>query len=197
MDTGMFAIGRPFGHTASNSPTLGSGQINDGNGNGAYIKAAPIYGRRWGVDSRPWVFLAGMKNGGVIMSTSERPLSPHLGIYKQEWTMVLSITHRITGVALGGGTLILVWWLLALASGPDAFNLVQSIIGSWIGRLCLFGWTWALFYHFCNGIRHLGWDMGMGFELDTARNTGILVVVASIGLTLLTWVVGYAMMGGS
>jgi succinate dehydrogenase / fumarate reductase, cytochrome b subunit len=138
-----------------------------------------------------------MKYGGVIMSTSERPLSPHLGIYKQEWTMVLSITHRITGVALGGGTLILVWWLLALASGPEAFDLAQSIIGSWIGRLCLFGWTWALFYHFCNGIRHLGWDMGMGFELDTARNTGYLVAIASIGLTLLTWVVGYAMMGGS
>ncbi|MBL4720324.1 MAG: succinate dehydrogenase, cytochrome b556 subunit [Alphaproteobacteria bacterium] len=131
------------------------------------------------------------------MSTSERPLSPHLGIYKQEWTMVLSITHRMTGVGLGGGTLLLVWWLLALAAGPEAFVQVQSIIGSWVGQLILLGWTWALFYHFCNGLRHLGWDLGMGFELDAARNTGIIVVLASIVLTLLSWIVGYASMGGS
>jgi succinate dehydrogenase / fumarate reductase cytochrome b subunit len=131
------------------------------------------------------------------MGSSERPLSPHLDIYKQEWTMVLSITHRITGAGLAGGTLLLVCWLLALASGQEAFGAVQAFIGAWYGKLLLFGWTWALFYHFCNGIRHLGWDLGKGFELDTARNTGYFVALASVGLTLLTWAVGYASVGGN
>ncbi|MBT5107976.1 MAG: succinate dehydrogenase, cytochrome b556 subunit [Rhodospirillaceae bacterium] len=129
------------------------------------------------------------------MSANERPLSPHLGIYKPEWTMVLSITHRITGAGLAGGVLLMVGWLLALASGQEAFDAVQAFIGTWFGRLLLFGWTWALFFHFCNGIRHLGWDIGWGFELDAARNTGYLVALASVGLTVLAWVVGYASMG--
>ena len=129
------------------------------------------------------------------MSANERPLSPHLGIYKPEWTMVLSITHRITGAGLAGGVLLMVGWLLALASGQEAFDAVQGFIGTWFGRLLLFGWTWALFFHFCNGIRHLGWDIGWGFELDAARNTGYLVAVASVGLTVLAWVAGYAAMG--
>ena len=129
------------------------------------------------------------------MSANERPLSPHLGIYKPEWTMVLSITHRITGAGLAGGVLLLVCWLLALASGQEAFDAVQGFIGTWFGRLLLFGWTWVLFFHFCNGIRHLGWDIGWGFELDAARNTGYLVAVASVGLTVLAWVAGYAAMG--
>lgn len=129
------------------------------------------------------------------MSANERPLSPHLGIYKPEWTMVLSITHRITGAGLAGGVLLMVGWLLALASGQEAFDAVQAFIGTWFGRLLLFGWTWALFFHFCNGIRHLGWDIGWGFELDAARNTGYLVALASVGLTVLAWVAGYASMG--
>ena len=129
------------------------------------------------------------------MSANERPLSPHLGIYKPEWTMVLSITHRITGAGLAGGVLLMVGWLLALASGQEAFDAGQAFIGTWFGRLLLFGWTWALFFHFCNGIRHLGWDIGWGFELDAARNTGYLVALASVGLTVLAWVVGYASMG--
>jgi succinate dehydrogenase / fumarate reductase cytochrome b subunit len=98
---------------------------------------------------------------------------------------------------LSAGTLLLVWWLVALAGGDASFGTVQAVIGSWIGRLFLFGWTWALFYHFCNGIRHLCWDMGKGFELDTARNSGYFVVAASAGLTLLAWIVGYAMMGAN
>mgnify|MGYP003627636022 FL=1 len=129
------------------------------------------------------------------MSNGDRPLSPHLQIYAWQWTMALSILHRATGVGLAGGTLLLVWWLLALANGAESFDTVQMVIGSWIGRLCLLGWTWALFYHFCNGIRHLFWDIGKGFELDTARNSGYTVVVASLGLTGLTWVVGYMAMG--
>ena len=131
------------------------------------------------------------------MSNGDRPLSPHLQIYAWQWTMVLSILHRATGVGLSAGTLLLVWWLVALAGGDASFGTVQAVIGSWIGRLFLFGWTWALFYHFCNGIRHLCWDMGKGFELDTARNSGYFVVAASAGLTLLAWIVGYAMMGAN
>jgi succinate dehydrogenase / fumarate reductase cytochrome b subunit len=130
------------------------------------------------------------------MSNGDRPLSPHLQIYAWQWTMALSILHRASGVGLAIGTLILVWWLLALAGGPDAFGTVQGVISSWFGRLCLFGWTWALFYHLCNGIRHLAWDTGHGFELDTARNSGYLVFAASVVLTVLAWIVGYSAMGG-
>ncbi len=129
------------------------------------------------------------------MSNGDRPLSPHLQIYAIQWTMVLSIVHRATGVGLAGGTMLLVWWLMALADGPESFDLMQSVIGSWIGRLCLWGWTWALFYHLCNGIRHLFWDTGRGFELDTARNSGYLVVVASVVFTVLAWIAGYMAMG--
>ncbi|MEX2614460.1 MAG: succinate dehydrogenase, cytochrome b556 subunit [Alphaproteobacteria bacterium] len=129
------------------------------------------------------------------MSNGDRPLSPHLQIYAWQWTMALSILHRATGVGLAAGTLLMVWWLLALANGAESFETVQTVIGSWIGILCLLGWTWALFYHFCNGIRHLFWDIGMGFELDTARNSGYTVIVASVVFTGLAWVVGYMAMG--
>lgn len=129
------------------------------------------------------------------MSKRSRPLSPHLMVYRFEWTMLLSITHRITGVGLAVGSLLLVWWLLALAVGPEYFALAQSILGSWIGRLLLLGWTWALFYHFCNGIRHLCWDAGWGYEIDTARNSGLAVVAGSILLTLIFWVAAYMLRG--
>ena len=133
--------------------------------------------------------------GEFDMSNGDRPLSPHLQIYAWQWTMALSILHRATGVGLAGGTLLMVWWLLALANGAESFDTVQMVVGSWIGRLCLLGWTWALFYHFCNGIRHLFWDIGKGFELDTARNSGYAVVAASIVFTVLAWIVGYMAMG--
>ncbi len=127
------------------------------------------------------------------MANVERPLSPHLGIYKPQITMVTSITHRITGVALGVGTLLFAWWLIAAASGPEAFETVNGFMTSWFGRLALFGFTWALFYHLCNGIRHLFWDMGKGFELTTMRKTGITAIIMSVVLTLLTWVIAYGM----
>lgn len=101
----------------------------------------------------------------------------------------------MTGVALAGGTLLLVWWLIAAATGPAAFNTVQMVIGSWIGRLCLFGWSFALFYHLCNGIRHLFWDMGKGFELPTVVTSGWAVVIISFALTGIAWVWGYMSMG--
>lgn len=129
------------------------------------------------------------------MDTGGRPLSPHLQIYKPQITSVLSILHRFTGLALVLGTLLLVWWLTAAAAGAGPYGTVQSVIGSWLGRLLLFGWTFALFYHLCNGIRHLFWDAGLGFELATVQASGWAVVVASTVLTLAAWIWGYAAMG--
>ena len=131
------------------------------------------------------------------MATDNRPLSPHLQVYKPQLTSVLSILHRLTGIALAIGTLLLVWWLIAAATGPEAYDAAQSFIGSILGRLLLLGWTFALFYHLANGIRHLAWDTGWGFELDKAYMTGWLVVIASIVLTLASWIAGYAVLGGS
>ena len=120
-----------------------------------------------------------------------RPLSPHLGIYRWQWTMALSILHRITGVALAVGTLLLVYWLWAAASGQGTFSRANVFVGSWFGRVLLFGWTVALFYHLFNGIRHLLWDAGKGFALRTAYLSGMLVVAATVAATILAWVVGY------
>lgn len=129
------------------------------------------------------------------MSTRARPLSPHLQIYRFQWTMLLSITHRITGVGLALGTLLLVWWLTALALGPDYFAMVQRLLGSWVGRLLLLGWTWSVFYHFCNGVRHLAWDAGRGFDLGVARASGWAVMLLSVVLTIALWAVAYALRG--
>jgi len=129
------------------------------------------------------------------MATGGRPLSPHLQVYRPQLTSVLSILHRITGVALAVGTLLLIWWLAAAAGGGGSFATVQTAIGSWIGRLLLFGWSFALFYHLCNGIRHLFWDAGRGFELSTVRASGWTVVIAASALTLAAWIWGYAAMG--
>jgi len=130
------------------------------------------------------------------MSTQNRPLSPHLQVYRPQLTSMLSITHRATGIALAVGTLLLIWWLVAAASGPEAYATVQGFIGSIIGRLLLFGWTWALFYHLGNGIRHLFWDSGYGFELKTAYASGWLVLLASFVLTLAAWAWGYGSLAG-
>lgn len=131
------------------------------------------------------------------MNTDNRPLSPHLQIYSWQWTMLLSITHRATGIALSAGTLLLVWWLLALATGPEAFATAQGFVGSWFGLLLLIGWTWSLFYHLCNGIRHLVWDTGAGFDLSTARASGYAVVVASVVLTVIAWIAGFVVAGSA
>ncbi len=128
------------------------------------------------------------------MSSAKRPLSPHLQVYRPQLTSILSIMHRMSGVALGVGTLLLVYWLAAAAAGPEAFESAQSFVGSFLGRLLLFGWTIGLFFHLCNGIRHLVWDIGRGFELDDVYRSGWTVVVATALLTLLTWIVGYSVM---
>jgi succinate dehydrogenase / fumarate reductase cytochrome b subunit len=109
--------------------------------------------------------------------------------------MLLSITHRITGVGLVIGSILLVWWLIALAIGPGYFAFVQGLLASSIGRLMLLGWTWALFYHFCNGIRHLVWDAGWGYDLTVARNSGYAVAVGSVLMTLIFWGAIYMLRG--
>jgi succinate dehydrogenase / fumarate reductase cytochrome b subunit len=126
------------------------------------------------------------------MKSAARPLSPHLQIYRWQLTSVLSILHRLSGIALGIGTILLVLWLVAAASGPQAYDSVQDFLGSWLGRLMLFGWSAALFYHLCNGVRHLAWDAGHGFELKTTYASGWAVVAATAALTLFAWVAALA-----
>lgn len=125
------------------------------------------------------------------MASHDRPLSPHLQIYRWQITSVLSILHRATGVALAVGTLALVYWLIAAAMGAEEFATAQSLAGSVVGRLLLFGWTLALFYHLANGIRHLFWDMGLGFELPTVTRSGWAVLLLTLALTLGAWIWGY------
>jgi len=129
------------------------------------------------------------------MSTLNRPLSPHLQIYKPQLTSTLSILHRITGVALAVGSIALVYWLIAAAVGAAAFDQAQGVAGAWYGRLLLFGWAFALFFHLANGIRHLAWDAGLGFELRTVYTTGWAAVAVAVLLTLVAFVAGYWFMG--
>jgi succinate dehydrogenase / fumarate reductase cytochrome b subunit len=126
------------------------------------------------------------------MSYDQRPLSPHLQIYRWQLTSVLSILHRFTGVALAAGTILLVWWLAAAATGSGAFAAVQHFLGSWIGLLLLFGWSVALFYHLCNGVRHLVWDTGRALELPQVYAGGWFVVAATAVLTAIAWIAGIA-----
>ena len=124
-----------------------------------------------------------------------RPLSPHLQIYRPQISSVLSILHRITGAALGLGLLLLVWWLTAAANGGNDFGVVQGFIASWIGRAILIGFSWALFFHLCNGIRHLVWDAGYGFELSTISKSGWSVVIAALVMTFCAWMISYMARG--
>ena len=126
----------------------------------------------------------------------QRPLSPHLQIYRPTLTMTMSIVHRLTGSALYFGTLLMAWWLIAAASGPNAYAAIETFVGSLIGRLILFGYTWALIHHALGGIRHLIWDTGRGFEPAEREILTIATLVGSIGLTLVLWAVGYLAMGG-
>jgi len=123
---------------------------------------------------------------------SGRPLSPHLQVYKLPRTALLSITHRITGVGLAVGTLLLTWWLVAAATSPAAYERAQHFIGSFFGLLLMFGWSLALYYHLCNGVRHLVWDAGKAFELSEADRGNQIVIGAAAVLTVLTWIIGLA-----
>ncbi|HZL31166.1 MAG TPA: succinate dehydrogenase, cytochrome b556 subunit [Pseudolabrys sp.] len=124
-----------------------------------------------------------------------RPLSPNVQIYRPQLTSVLSILNRITGVALSGGAVALVIWLVATAAGPQAYGVVQGTIASWIGQVVLFGVTFAFFLHLCGGIRHLVWDTVHGFELRSIYISGWVVVAASIALTSVAWVLSLLMKG--
>jgi len=126
--------------------------------------------------------------------TVRRPLSPHLQVYTPQLTSILSIMNRVTGIALSAGTLLLVWWLVAAASGPEAYATVQGFVASPIGLFVLFGWTASLFFHFFNGIRHLAWDAGFGFDLPQAYASGWAVVIATAVSSVLVWAVGLWLM---
>lgn len=118
---------------------------------------------------------------------TQRPLSPHLQVYRWTLTMAMSILHRASGVALVIGTLAVIWMLLAAASGEGAYNQFIAVVGSMPGQVLLFGWTAALFYHLCNGIRHIFWDVGVGYEIKTARASGYAVLLVAALMTGAVW----------
>ena len=123
-------------------------------------------------------------------SGGNRPLSPHLQIYKPIPTMMMSIAHRITGAALYFGTLLVAWWLIAAASGPDYFDFVNGFFGSWFGLLVMFGYTWVLIHHMLGGLRHFAWDTGHLFEKETSTKLAYATIIGSAGLTVLIWIIG-------
>ncbi len=125
-----------------------------------------------------------------------RPLSPHLQIYRWPITMVASITHRATGIALAAGLVLLAWWLIAAETGPDAYDVFMKAAGNIVGEIVLFGFLWSLFYHLLNGIRHLVWDIGYGFRVPTARITAALVFAASVLLAAGAFAVGLMVKAG-
>ncbi len=138
-----------------------------------------------------------LRDDGMIATNSRgesvrRPLSPHLQVYRWPLSMALSILHRVTGVALGVGMLLLTWWLVAAATTDHAFDTVMWFIASPVGLLLLFGWTLALMFHLFAGLRHLVWDAGYGYELTASNASGWAVVIATGVSTVLLWVVGLA-----
>ena len=122
------------------------------------------------------------------MSNSRRPLSPHLSIYRWPVTMTVSILHRVSGIALSAGLVVFAWWLLAASSGPGAWEQFSAFATSWLGQLMLIGWSAAFFFHLANGIRHIVWDLGYGFELATANASAWFVMVLTVILTAVFWV---------
>jgi succinate dehydrogenase / fumarate reductase cytochrome b subunit len=143
-------------------------------------------------DFRDASFVAKATDGTLV----RRPLSPHLGIYRWPITMLASILNRATGIALAIGSLLLVWWLAAAAAGPIAYATVQEFLISPLGLLLLLGWTAALFYHLYAGIRHLLWDIGIGFAKPSLGPVTWVVLAATALSTVLVWVTAYAKLGG-
>lgn len=131
-----------------------------------------------------------------MTAKTERPISPHLQTYRWTLTMAMSIVHRITGVGLYAGTILLAWWLTATASGPTAYTTLQNFAGSFFGRLILLGYTWALIHHLLSGVRHLVWDLGYGFDPSSREWLTRAALIGSITLTILLWVVGYIVGAG-
>lgn len=142
-----------------------------------------------------------VRDAAMVQYTSEgkivrRPLSPHLQTYRPQLTSILSIMNRVTGIAISIGTLMLVWWLVAAASGPAAYDTVQSFVGSFVGLFVLFGWTASLMYHLWGGVRHLMWDLGYGTDLPTVHLSGWAAIIATVASTVLIWGVGLYLAGG-
>ena len=124
-------------------------------------------------------------------TVKNRPLSPHLSIYRPIPTMMSSIIHRFTGGALYFGTVLVAWWLIAAAAGPVYFETANWVFGSWIGRIVLFGFTWALVQHVLGGLRHLMWDLGYGFDKHFTTRMAKISFVAAPAITVLIWIAGY------
>jgi succinate dehydrogenase / fumarate reductase cytochrome b subunit len=121
----------------------------------------------------------------------ERPMSPHLSVWRWHITMLTSILHRATGVALYVGALIGAAWAVSLASGPEAYASFQSLLGSPLGLMVMFGLTWSVFYHLANGIRHVVWDLGHGLDVKSANASAVLVIAFSLVATLAVWVIAF------
>jgi len=119
------------------------------------------------------------------VNRGNRPLSPHLSIYRPQMTSVLSILHRITGVGMSLSAVLIVWWFLAAATGPEYFEFVDGLLTSWLGLLILVASLWAFWFHFFNGIRHLRWDAGVGLGLSASARTGWIAVILSVAMTVL------------
>jgi succinate dehydrogenase / fumarate reductase cytochrome b subunit len=120
-----------------------------------------------------------------------RPLSPHLSVWRPTITYVMSIVHRITGAGLYFGTILLAWWLLAAATGPEAFALANSFLGSWFGLIILVGFTWAFLHHLLGGIRHLVWDTGAGYSKPARDGLAWATIIGSLALTLVVFAAGF------
>jgi succinate dehydrogenase / fumarate reductase, cytochrome b subunit len=142
-------------------------------------------------DVRDALFVAQRSDGTRI----RRPMSPHLQIYRPQITSTLSILNRASGIATSIGTLLLVWWLVAAASGPKPFATVQHFLANPIGLILLFAWTLALLYHFFGGLRHLAWDAGWGFSLRATHRSGWAAVIATLAGTVLIWAIGLSLWG--
>ena len=140
-------------------------------------------------DVRDALMVARNSDGKLV----HRPLSPHIQVHRWPISMALSILHRISGVGLGFGTLLMTWWLTAAVTTELAFARVQGFIGSPIGRLLLFGWSVALVYHLCSGLRHLWMDTGRGFEKSEYNTSAWVVVVATVVLTAVVWALAIAL----
>ena len=135
-----------------------------------------------------------MSTPATSKTLPQRPLSPFMigPYYKPQMTSMLSIVHRLTGLALSFGAMLLVVWLICLASGSESYANLAPHLGAWYGMALLVAFTWALLYHLCNGIRHLMWDLGKGLDMPTAEKTGWGVIFASIALTAAVWALAFA-----
>jgi len=129
---------------------------------------------------------------GADVGRGNRPLSPHLQVYKPQMTSVMSAFHRITGVGNSLGAALVAWWFIAAATGEGAFDFINGLLTSWLGHLVLLGFTFSLCYHLCNGLRHLLWDAGYGFELDQVKTTGLVAMAAAAMMAVGLFIVGWA-----